>query len=212
MKNLLLLFALLLTQITFAQSQQNDFAFTAKAAAVPVFNTNRLGVEVGLSYYLTNRFSVGTHYLYTNNKFTHGFGYPTNNAIVHFLAINVPLQYDFVNEGNFQIGMGIVPGLILSTLRDKNQLKEEEHYNEETGVTTVIKTPIRLNRDAYFALTPNVDAKLKVATIEAQSHTQLYVTGNAGYQFVFGSGDFTKPTNFRNYTVSIGFAIKGALE
>lgn len=212
MKNLLLLSVLLITQITFSQSQQNDFTFTAKAAAVPAFNTNRLGAEVGMSYYLTNRFSVGTDFIYTNNKFMHGFGYPTDNAIVHFLAINVPLQYDFVNESNFQIGMGIAPGLILSTLRDKNQLKIEEHYDEETGVTTVIKTPIRLNRDAYFALTPNVDTKLKVATIEDQSHTQLYVTGNVGYQFAFGNGDFTKPTHFSNYTVSIGFAIKGALD
>lgn len=212
MKHLLLLTALLFGQITFAQSQQNDLAFTAKATILPVFSNYRLGAEVGLRYYLTDVFSVGNNYVYTNDKFTHGFGYETNNSLVHYLGINVPVQYDVVNKDKFQIGMGIAPGLSFSTLRDKNQLKIEEYYNEDTGVTTVIKTPVRLNRDAYFLLTPHIDFAVKIANIETKSHTSLYVTGNAGYQFAFGAGDFTKPSDFRNYVVSLGFTIKGALD
>lgn len=212
MKHALLLSAFLFTQITFAQSQQNDLAFTAKATVLPVFNSNRLGAEVGLRYYLTEAFSIGNNYIYTNDKFTHGFGYDTNNSIMHYLGINVPLQYDVVNKDKVQIGMGISPGLALSTLRDKNQLKIEEHYDEETGVTTVVKTPVRLNRDAYFSLTPNIDLSVKLANIDPKSNTAIYVTGNAGYQFTFGKGDFTKPSDFRNYIVSLGFTIKGALD
>lgn len=212
MKQLLLFSALLFAQITFAQSQQNDLAFTAKATVLPVFNNNRLGAEVGLRYYLTDAFSIGNNYVYTNDKFTHGFRYYTDNSIVHYLGINVPLQYDVVNKDKVQIGMGISPGLSLSTLRDKNQLKVEEHYDEETGVTTVIKTPVRLNRDAYFSLTPNIDLSVKIANIDPKSNTAIYVTGNAGYQFTFGKGDFTKPSDFRNYIVSLGFTIKGALD
>ena len=212
MKKLLLLSALLFAQITFAQSQQNDLAFTAKATVLPVFNNNRLGAEVGLRYYITDAFSIGNNYVYTNDKFTHGFGYYTDNSMVHYLGINVPLQYDVVNKDKVQIGMGISPGLSLSTLRDKNQLKVEEHYDEETGVTTVIKTPVRLNRDAYFSLTPNIDLSVKLANLDPKSNTAIYVTGNAGYQFTFGKGDFTKPSDFRNYIVSLGFTIKGALD
>ena len=212
MKKLLLLSALLFAQITFAQSQQNDLAFTAKATVLPVFNNNRLGAEVGLRYYLTDAFSIGNNYVYTNDKFAHGFGYYTDNSIVHYLGINVPLQYDVVNKDKVQIGMGISPGLSLSTLRDKNQFKIDEHYDEETGVTTVIKTPVRLNRDAYFSLTPNIDLSVKLANIDPKSNTAIYVTGNAGYQFTFGKGDFTKPSDFRNYIVSLGFTIKGALD
>ena len=212
MKNLLLLSALLFAQITFAQSQKNDLTFTAKATVLPVFNNNLLGAEVGLRYYITDAFSVGNNYIYTNDKFTHGFGYDTNNSIVHYLGINVPLQYDVVNKDQFQIGMGISPGLSLSTLRDKNQLKIEEHYDEETGVTTVIKTPVRLNRDAYFSVTPHIDLSVKIANIDPKSNTAIYATGNAGYQFAFGNGDFTKPSDFRNYIVSLGFTIKGALD
>jgi len=211
MKHLLLFSAFLFAQITFAQSQQNDLAFTAKATVLPVFNNNRLGAEVGLRYYITDAFSIGNNYIYTNDKFTHGFGYDTNNSIMHYLGINVPLQYDVVNKDKVQIGMGISPGLSLSTLRDKNQLKIEEHYDEETGVTTVVKTPVRLNRDAYFSLTPNIDLSVKLANIDPKSNTAIYVTGNAGYQFAFGKGDFTKPSDFRNYIVSLGFTIKGAL-
>lgn len=212
MKNLLLLSALLFAQITFAQSQKNDLAFTAKATVLPVFNNSRLGAEVGLRYYITDAFSVGNNYIYTNDKFTHGFGYNTDNSIVHYLGINVPLQYDVVNKDQFQIGMGISPGLSLSTLRDKNQLKIEEHYDEETGVTTVVKTPVRLNRDAYFSLTPHIDLSVKIANIDLKSNAAIYATGNAGYQFTFGKGDFTKPSDFRNYIVSLGFTIKGALD
>lgn len=212
MKHALLLSAFLFTQITFAQSQQNDLAFTAKATVLPVFNSSRLGAEVGLRYYITDAFSIGNNYIYTNDKFTHGFGYDTNNSIMHYLGINVPLQYDVVNKDKVQIGMGISPGLALSTLRDKNQVKEEEYYDEESGVTTIISTPVRLNRDAYFTLTPNIDLAVKVASIDSKSNTALYVTGNAGYQFAFGKGDFTKPSDFRNYIVSLGFTIKGALD
>lgn len=212
MKHILLLVAALFAQASFSQSQQNDLAFTAKATVLPVFNKSRLGAEVGLRYYITDNFSIGNSYIYTNDKFNHGFGYDTDRTLMHYLGINVPLQYDVVNKDKFQIGMGISPGLSISTLRDKNQMKEEEYYDSETGVTTIISTPVRLNRDAYFSLTPNVDLSVKLANIDPKSNTAIYVTGNAGYQFAFGKGDFTKPSDFRNYVVSLGFTIKGALD
>lgn len=212
MKHILLLVAALFAQASFSQSQQNDLAFTAKATVLPVFNNNRLGAEFGLRYYITDNFSIGNSYIYTNDKFTHGFGYDTDRTLMHYLGINIPLQYDVVNKDKFQIGMGISPGLSISTLRDKNQMKEEEYYDSETGVTTIISTPVRLNRDAYFSLTPNVDLSVKLANIDPKSNTAFYVTGNAGYQFAFGKGDFTKPSDFRNYVVSLGFTIKGALD
>ncbi len=212
MRNILLLATFLFAQITLAQSQQNDLAFTAKAIVLPLFSDNRLGAEVGLRYYITDGFSVGNNYLYTNNSFKHGFGYDTNRTLMHYLGINIPLQYDVVNKDKFQVGMGVSPGLAISTLRDKTRMKEEEYYDEETGVTTVISTPVRLNRDAYFTLTPNIDFSVKIANLETKSNTNLYVTGNAGYQFAFGKGDFTKPSDFRNYVISLGFTIKGALD
>jgi len=212
MKHILLLSALLFVQVTFAQSKQNDLAIGAKAILLPVFTNSRIGGELGLRYYITDGFSIGNNYMYTNNKFTNGFGYDTDRTLIHYLGINIPLQYDVVNKEKFQLGMGIAPGLNFITLRDRNQMSEEEYYDEETGVTTVISTPVRFNRDAYFSLTPYIDLSVKAVDIDIKSDVALYITGNAGYQFAFGNGDFTKPSDFRNYVVSLGFTIKGALD
>lgn len=210
MKKLLLILAFVQSGLMVAQSQQDDLAFNLSASALPVLNDYRLGAETSLRYYLTNEFSIGGKFQYTFNNYHHGFMYNTPRTIVHYLNISMPLQFDVVNKERFQLGLGFAPGISLATLRDKTQAKEEEYYDDETGITTVVSTPVRLNRDAYFTLMPNVDVAVKLFDIEKESNTAFYITGNAGYQLTLGKGDFTKPTDFRNYIVSLGFTIKGS--
>jgi len=210
MKKLLLILAFIQSGLMVAQSQQDDIAVTVSAAALPVFNDYRLGAEASLRYYLTDELSVGTKFQYTFNKYNHGFIYQTPKSIVHYLNISVPVQFDVVNKEKIQLGIGFAPGVSFATLRDRTQAKEEEYYDPETGITTVVSTPVRLNRDAYFTLTPNVDVAVKLFNIEKKSNTSFYLTGNAGYQVALGNGDFTKTTDFRNYVISLGFTIKGS--
>ena len=210
MKQLLLfIIALFQTSMVLAQSQQDDLAFSLRAAALPIYNDYRLGAEASLQYYIKDDLSVGGKFQYTFNNFNHGFGYDTPKAIVHYLNISTPIQYDVINDEKFQLGFGLAPGISLATLRDRTQLKEKEYYDDETGIVTVVKMPIRLNRDAYFTLTPNIDFSYKLTSIEKNSNTALYLSGNAGYQFSMGAGDFTNSNSFRNYVVSLGFTIKG---
>lgn len=210
MKKLLLLLAFIQSGIMAAQSQQDDIAFGLSATSFPVFSDYRLGAEASLRYYIFDEFSVGGKFQYTFNKYNHGFLYDTPSTLVHFFNMSVPLQFDVVNKEKVQIGLGFAPGVLFATLRDRTQLTEEEYYDSETGVTTIVKTPMRLNRDAYFTLTPNIDAAIKLVDIEKKSNTALYLSANAGYQIALGHGDFTKPVDFRNYVISLGFTIKGS--
>lgn len=209
MKKLLLILAFVQSGLMAAQSQQEDIAFGLSATVLPVFDDYRLGAEVSLRYYITNELSVGAKFQYTFNTYNHGFIYQTPKSIVHYSNISVPIQFDVVNKERFQLGLGFAPGIASATLRDRTQLKEEEYYDEETGVTTVVRTPVRLDRDSYFTLAPNLDVAVKLFNIDKESNTGLYLTGNAGYQLVLGNGDFTKTTDFRNYVLSLGFTIKG---
>lgn len=210
MKKILLLLAFIQSGIMAAQSQKDDLAFGLSAVALPVLSDYRLGAEASFRYYLADEFSFGGKFQYTFNNYKHGFGYDTPRTLVHFLNISMPLQYDVVNKEKFQIGLGFAPGVSFATLRDKTQAKEEEYYDSETGITTIVSTPIRLNRDAFFTLTPTIDAAVKLLDLETKSNTVLYLSANAGYQLTLGQGDFSKPTDFRNYIISLGFVIKGA--
>lgn len=212
MKKILLFIALFQGCFLMAQSQQDDLAFSLRATTLPIFDAYRLGAEASVQYYFADQLSVGAKFQYTFNTYNHGFIYDTPKGIVHYLNISTPIQYDVVNKEKFQLGFGLAPGLSLATLRDRTQLTEEEYYDEETGVTTIVKTPMRLNRDAYFTLTPNIEMMYKLVHLEKKSNTALYVSGNAGYQFAVGNGDFTKPSDFRNYVLSLGVTIKGLVD
>lgn len=208
-KLLLLLLATLSLQNVWAQSQQHDLAFNLSGAMLPIFKDYRLGAETSLRYYINNQASVGAKAQYTFNNYSHGFGFDTPRTLIHYLNISAVLQYDIINEPDFQLGVGVSPGFSLATLRDKTQIRSKEYYDEETGLTTVISRPLRINRDAYFTLTPNIDFSYKIANFDAEQTAALFLTGNIGYQISAGSGDFTKGNDFRNYTVSLGFTIKG---
>lgn len=209
MKKLLLLLAVISFSSLSAQSQQHDLTFNLSGTVLPIFDDYRLAAETSVRYYITDEFSVGAKSQYTFNNYSHGFGYDTPRTLIHYLNVSAVAQYDIINNSDFQLGVGLSPGFSLATLRDKTQIRSKEYYDEETGVTTVISRPLRINRDAYFTMTPNIDFSYRIVDFDDEKTASLYFTGNVGYQIAAGKGDFTKAKDFSNYTVSLGFTIKG---
>lgn len=210
MKIITLSAALFISAFSFSQNGKNDLAVFAGASLQPVFEKQLVGAGLSGKYYLTDAFSVGTQLLYTNKKTSSGYGYDTDRTLQHVFTWNVPLQYDVVATGKVRIGIGFSNGVLLTTLRNRNETKEHEYYDPDTGITTVMHVPVRLNRDAYYVLTPNLDFSYKLLRMDEDS--SMYLTGNAGYQMAFGGGDFTRMRDFTNYVVSLGITFKGTLD
>ncbi len=212
MKYLLLLSAFLFTQISFSQSQQNDLAVTLGAVSVPAFNKHKIGFELSARYYFTDAFSGGISLNAASPKYKHGFGYDTDRTLINMYRIGIPLQYDFINTQKLTLGFGFSNGVLLNILRNRNDTKEVEHYDSDTGIGYTTHVSRRLKTDAYYTLTPYADLSYRVVALDSKEISFLYLTSKLGYQNVFGNGSFSKSNDFSNYVVSLGFTIKGTLD
>lgn len=210
MRTFILFIALFSSAVSFSQNGKNDLGIFAGASLQPVFNEQLISANLSGKYYLTNTFSLGAQLLYTNKKSSFGYGYDTDRTLQHVFTFNVPLQYDIVANDKVNIGLGFSNGVLLTTLRNRNETKDHEYYDADTGITTVVHVPVRLNRDAYYVLTPNLDFSYKLLRMDEDS--SMFLTGNVGYQMAFGRGDFTKMRDFTNYVVSLGITFKGTLD
>lgn len=212
MKQIILFFTLIFTTLSFAQSSQNDLAVTFGALTIPTFNKHRIGVNATARYYVTDRFSVGGTFYTASPKYNHGFGYDTDRTLINMYGVAVPMQYDVLNTNKVTLGLGFANGILLNVLRNRNETREVEHYDPDTDTTSSVQVPKRLKTDSYYTLTPYAEASIKLVEVDKTDQTALFFTGKVGYQNAFGKGSFSKPQNFSNYVVSLGFTIKGTLD
>lgn len=212
MKYLLLLFTVLISQASFSQSQQNDLSVTLGATTLPTFNDQKFGFDLSARYYLTDQFSFGGNFYTASPKFNKGFGYDTDRTLLNMYGFSVPLQYDVINTDKLTLGFGFSNGVLLNVLRNRNESKEEEYWNSDTGIVTYLQVPIRLKNDAYYVLTPYVDLSYRIFNLDKDETASMFVNAKLGYQNVFGNGSFSKSNDFSNYIISLGFTIKGSLD
>ncbi len=210
MKKIIFFFSLLSSFFLFAQTGKGDVAFSAGIAQQPVFNRHELSGRLAVRYYLTERLSLGTQMLYRSKKYSEGFGYRTNRTLLHVFTVGIPLQYDLVNNDKMILGLGAAQGVLFSTLRNRNDVTEEEYYDSDTGYTSVYLVPKKLNRDAFYVMTPYLDFSYKIVRIDKSA--TMYAHANMGYQIAFGEGDFSRARDFTNYVVSLGITIKGIID
>lgn len=210
MKKIICFIFLVGSSFLFAQAGKGDMAFSAGVTQQPVFNRHELSGQLAARYYLTDRLSAGTQMGYRNKKYSKGFGYPTNRTLLHVFTVGIPLQYDIVNSDKMILGLGAVQSVLFGTLRNRNDVTEEEYYDPDTGYTSVYLVPKRLNRDAYYVVTPYLDFSYKIIRIDESA--TLYANANMGYQLAFGKGDFSNARDFTNYVVSLGITIKGIID
>lgn len=212
MKQIILFFAFIFATFSFAQSSQNDLAVTFGGLTIPAFNKQRIGFDATARYYVTDRFSVGGAFYIASPKYNHGFGYDTDRTLINMYGIAVPLQYDVLNTDKVTLGFGFANGILLNVLRNRNDTREVEHYDPDTDTTSSVQVPKRLKTDGYYTLTPYAEASVKLVQLDKAADTALFFTGKVGYQNAFGKGSFSKPQNFSNYVVSLGFTIKGTFD
>lgn len=212
MKHILLLSALLFVQVNFAQSQQNQLIVTVGANQVPTFDKNKLGFNLSARYYLSDDLSVGGQFSIANKKYNRGFVYQVHNTLLNLYTINIPIQYDVVSNDKFTLGLGLSNGIMFAVLRNPDDVEEEEVYDSETGISHIYYKPKRLNTDAYFVLTPNVDFTYKLLELDAEDNVSMLLNFNVGYQIPFGAGNFSKSSTFRNYTFNFGLSFKGLVD
>lgn len=212
MKKLLLLSALLFAQITLAQSQQNDLALTIGATTMPAFNKNKIGLDLTGRYYFTDAFSGGLSLNIVSPKYNHGFGFDTDRTLINMYSFSIPLQYDVVNTEKLTLSFGFSNGILLNILRNRNESKEVIQYDPDTGIGYSTQVPRKLKTDSYYTLTPYADVSYSLLPLDANETAFMFLTAKVGYRNVFGNGSFSKPSDFSNYIVSLGFTFKGVLD
>lgn len=201
--------ALLFSGIIFAQSN-NQLAIFGGTDYQPALKGHHIGFDLMGRYYLDEKLSLGLGFAYTSNNYREGFGYETDRTLMYNVLLNSVAQYDFFKNESFFAGVFLANGVSIVTLRDRNDTKTRE-YIDETWQTTEIEVPKRLGRDAFYILTPGIDFSCKVATLDEEFKTHLYITSRIGYQKAFGDGDFGKPENFSGFLFLLGVMIRGDL-
>ncbi len=204
--------ALLFSIMIFAQSN-NQLAVFGGMSYQPILRASTVGGDLTGRYYVGEKLSLGLGFDYTFKKYNQGFGYLTDRTLMHNVRLNAIAQYDFLNSEKLRVGAFAANGAAIVTLRDRNDTKTTETTQEIDGIwqTIIVETPKRLGRDAFYILTPGIDFSYKVATLDPEFNTDLYVTSRVGYQLALGSGDFAKPKNFTDFIFSLGVTIKGDL-
>lgn len=212
MKAIHTLLVFLFSVATFSQSN-NQLAVFGGANYQPVLKGNHFGLDLLARYYLDENISLGLEFAYTSKKYNQGFGYETDRTIMHNVVLNSVAQYDFMKSKRFVAGAFVSNGVSIITLRDRNDTRLREITEEIGGIwyTREVEVPKRLGRDSFYILTPGIDLSYRVATLDEEFNTYLYITSRIGYQVAFGSGDFAKPKNFTDFVLSLGVTIKGDL-
>lgn len=115
-----------------------------------------------------------------------------------------------VGTDKFILGLFLGNGAKFVNLKNLSDTYFKEYY-DDYGMPYYVETPKNLNRDTFYVITPGADFSIKLATVDAEDHVALYLTGKAGYQFSFGNDYYLQKTsNPHTFTGSIGLTIKGS--
>lgn len=194
----------------FAHAQSGSFAVFGGVIRQPSLSGNRMGVDFGGRYYLTDNFSVGLQGSHAFKKYNEGFGYDTDRTKIDYTAINALVQFDSRVSRKFVIAPYVSTGANLSNLYDMNDIRIREtwreifngfYYYEEEEI------PETLDRDVFYLLSPGVDFSYHLTTFD-HSRANLYLTSRVGYRLAFGKGDFLTPRNITGAVFSLCIMIK----
>lgn len=212
MKTITTCIALLFSMVIFAQSD-NQLAVFGGVNYQPILKGNTIAGDITARYYVGEKLSLGLEVGYTFRKYNQGFGFLTDRTLMHNVTLNSVVQYDFLHNEKLTVGAFLANGVSMVTLRDRNDTRTTETTQEINGIwqTTVVEVPKRLGRDAFYILTPGIDFSYKVASLDEEFNTNLYITSRVGYQMAFGSGDFSKAKSFTDFVLMLGVTIKGDL-
>ena len=113
---------------------------------------------------------------------------------------------------NLTLSFGFSNGLLLNILRNRNESNEVINYDPDTGIGYATQVPRKLKTDSYYTLTPYADVSYRLIALDIEETAFMFLTAKAGYRNVLGNVSFSKPSDFRNYIVSLGITFKGILD
>lgn len=209
MRTITIFFALLFSVLLFSQSEK-QLAVFGGANYQPILKGNHFGFDLTGRYYLDEKISVGLEFAYTSKKYNQGFGFETDRTLMHNVLLNSVIQYDFLTSEKFFVGAFVANGVSIITLRDRNDTRLREVTEEIDGIwyTREVEVPKRLNRDAFYVMTPGIDFSAKVANLDPEFDTNMYITSRIGYQMAFGNQDFATARNYTDFVFSLGITIR----
>lgn len=209
MKTIYTFLTVLFSMTIFAQSG-NEFAVFGGGNYQPVLKAHQFGLDFTGRYYVSENLSLGLGFAYSSKKYRDGFGYETDRTLTHNVLLNSVVQYDFLNNENISVGAYLLNGVSIITLRDSNDTKTREVTEEIDGIwyTREVEVPKRLNRDAFYVITPGLDFSVKVANLDPEFDTKMYITSRIGYQMAFGNQDFATAKNYTDFVFSLGITIR----
>lgn len=199
----------IMTVFSFAQvfSQKEDLAVFGGVNIQKQAAGNFTGGELSARYYVANKLSLGVQSTYASKKFDDGFIYLTDRTILNNFTFSGLVQYDVIANDKFIFGAFLGNGIRLKTLRNLNDPRTYEYY-DEFGFPYYIDLPKKLNRDLFYVLTPGLDLSFRVGEVGKTEKVGLYITSKGGYQFNFGEDQLTNKNNSRNLVWSIGVTFK----
>lgn len=210
MKYLYILTLVFVCQISLGQSRFNDLAVELGWVSLPIPKKQKSAFVVSAKYYFMESVSAGLSFSITRNSYNEGFGYPTNYTLLNMYKVEIPFQYDIIDNEKFSLGLGFGTGVLFNVLRNKEVLEEVEYY-DEWGVTQYY-VPQKIRTDHYMSISPYAQFSYKIAPMDRMETAHLYLTGSVGYQNAYGKGKFSNPRDFSNYLLSFGLIIKGTLD
>jgi len=190
-------------------AQKNRLAFYAGIELQPAIRAYQPALQMNVRSYINDRVSLGGALSFTGEKHAENFGYLANRTRSNHVTLNFLVQNDFVNTGKVYLSTYLSTGMYCISLVNPDETSSETAYNEIDGVWVVndYEVPRRLSRDLFYNIQGGIDFSFKLGTV-TKENISVYLTTRAGYQFVFGNGDFARGNQFTKPVASIGITLK----
>ncbi|MDF2930961.1 MAG: hypothetical protein K0R36_292 [Chryseobacterium sp.] len=207
-KALYILVFLLSCPICFAQKDQ--IAFYAGIELQPGIRKYQPALHINMRSYINDRVSLGGALSLASEKHSENFGYSADRTRSNHIILNFLVQNDVINNEKVFFSTYLSTGLYFLSLVNPDETSTQTQYNEIDGIWIVneYEVPRKLERDLFYNIQGGLDFSLKLGSI-TKENISVYLTTRAGYQFVFGNGDFAKGNQFSKPVVSLGVTFKG---
>lgn len=209
MKKVYYILALLLSSpLFFAQKEKVAFYFGAELQ--PTIYKYQPAVNINGRSYINDRVSLGGTLSFTSKKYAENFGYPADRTRSNHIILNFMAQNDFINTEKVVLSTYLSTGLYFFSLVNPDEKTTETAYNDVDGIwiESEYDVPKKLSRSIFYNVQGGLDFSVKLATI-TEEEIGIYLTSRAGYQFVFGNGNFINGNQFTKPVFSLGVTFKG---
>ncbi|WP_312342683.1 hypothetical protein [Chryseobacterium binzhouense] len=202
-------YILALSAGTYCFAQTDQLAVYAGVEMQPAIRSYQPAAQFNARAYLNEKISLGGAVSFALEKHPQNFGFSAERTRSQHTTLNFMVQNDFANTEKLSFSTYLSTGMYLVALVNPDDKTNEIFYNDLDGVWNAnpYKVPRRLNRDLFYNIQGGFDFSYRLTTISKEK-VSLYLTSRAGYQFVFGKGDFSTGSQFTKPVFCLGVTFK----